>query len=447
MYNSREEMIESAKQFTKQHGFDLVIGHSTKKHGEFARCWLVCELAGEYRNRHHLQPGDRKRKRESRKTNCPFKLLGSKKRHETQWLLSVKDGTHNHDLISKPGEGDVGPSDFPNLEDALYQWQKEVVLQNNDLTIHGNTLKAKALELWHSLPQYQNLEPPEFAGDWVKAYRRRHGFPVKSPTKFLHKASTSSDVALSSTNAQRLMDATQTPTPLPVVDPSLRNSNDAQLPPEATRLLHTLPADTQSLIMAVADHVQTEMRYNDASHDFTHVKRVLALALKIFATESQSSLHICDPTTIILAVLLHDLADRKYVPSTADAENLIANTLLDRGSSDGLALKVQLIARNVAWTAEQANPRMNRAVVGQHPELAVVQDADRLDAIGAIGIGRTFTYGGAKTGQGRRGEGGLEETVKHFGEKLEKLEGLMKVQKLPCFMNLISLVPGYTDIR
>ncbi|KAI9661942.1 MAG: hypothetical protein M1821_009182 [Bathelium mastoideum] len=442
LFDSREEMIETAKKFTREHGFDLVIGHSTKKHGEFARCWLICELAGEYRNRHRLQPEDRKRKRESRKTNCPFKLLGSKKRHETRWLLSIKDGRHNHDLISKPNQEEVGEADFPELEVALYQWHKEAISQNNDASIHGNTLKAKALEFWHAMPEYQNLEPPEFDAEWVKLYRRRHGFPVKMITK--SKNAIASNVAMSSDNAQRLIDATNTPTSSSLVDPALgEGGSSPQLPVSATQLIQTLPANDQALIASIAAHVHTEMRFHDASHDFAHITRVLSLSLSILSAEQRhQQFHLTapptyyDPTALVLAALLHDLADRKYLPASATAstslESLVATTLLDRGCPDALALKVQMIARHVSWAAERANPRMVRAVVSQHPELAVVQDADRLDALGAVGIGRAFTFGGART-RGVEGTAagvsagrGLEETVGHFGEKLEKLEGMMK---------------------
>lgn len=61
----------------------------------------------------------------------------------------------------------------------------------------------------------------------------------------------------------------------------------------------------------------------------------------------------------------------------------------------------------------------------QYPEIAIVQDADRLDALGAVGIGRAFTFGGAKGVHGMRVKG-MQSTVDHFEEKLEKLEGLMK---------------------
>lgn len=114
-------------------------------------------------------------------------------------------------------------------------------------------------------------------------------------------------------------------------------------------------------------------------------------------------------------------------------ENQIAEVLLEHGASDALALKVQMIAKNVSYSTEVKNPRLNRAILLQHPELAIVQDADRLDAIGAIGIGRAFAYGGSK-----KNVGGLQATITHFGEKLEKLEGMMKVSEtLPSLVFLL----------
>ena len=66
---------------------------------------------------------------------------------------------------------------------------------------------------------------------------------------------------------------------------------------------------------------------------------------------------------------------------------------------------------------------MQRAIA-EIPELAIVQDADRLDALGAVGIGRAFIYGGARPAP----DEGIEKAVHHFGEKLLRLEALMKTE-------------------
>lgn len=120
--------------------------------------------------------------------------------------------------------------------------------------------------------------------------------------------------------------------------------------------------------------------------------------------------------------LMHDVGDHKYQKPEENPENQIAEALLEQGADPVLAMKVQLVCKNVSYSNEVKNPRMMRAVLDTHPELGVVQDADRLDAIGVIGIGRTFTFGGAK--QPNRD---MEGTLRHFVDKLERLEGMMKV--------------------
>jgi len=123
--------------------------------------------------------------------------------------------------------------------------------------------------------------------------------------------------------------------------------------------------------------------------------------------------------------LLHDVGDKKYIQPGEDAEVVVCKLLLENGVSQALAMRVQTVVKHVSFSAEKKQPEAVQMILETHPELAVVQDADRLDAIGAIGIGRTFTFGGAK-----RPEGGMQGTIDHFHEKLELLETMMKVRML-----------------
>jgi len=76
----------------------------------------------------------------------------------------------------------------------------------------------------------------------------------------------------------------------------------------------------------------------------------------------------------------------------------------------------------VSYSVEKRDPEATRAIIERIPETAIVQDADRLDAIGAIGIARCFTYNGAK------GAAGLDTAIAHFEDKLLRLESMMKTQ-------------------
>ena len=102
---------------------------------------------------------------------------------------------------------------------------------------------------------------------------------------------------------------------------------------------------------------------------------------------------------------------------------MVQKTLFSLGADPELAETVQAVVSAVSYSTETKNPSLIQRTQVAHPELAIVQDADRLDAIGAVGIGRTFTYGGAK------GSREMDETIGHFTEKLEKLEGMMKTDE------------------
>ncbi|KAI4161524.1 MAG: hypothetical protein LQ342_004808 [Letrouitia transgressa] len=162
----------------------------------------------------------------------------------------------------------------------------------------------------------------------------------------------------------------------------------------------------------------------NASHDFTHVQRVLTLAEGILEVEQKSNRNTTyDSLTVRLAAMLHDVSDSKYAfPATVASEVPLAQQkLLDFGCPDDVALRVQAIIDSVSYSTERQFPEKVADTLHKHPELAIVQDADRLDALGAVGIGRTFTY---NTAANRNG--GMEKVLAHFNGKLLQLEALMK---------------------
>ncbi|KAH6722554.1 hypothetical protein DL95DRAFT_379803 [Leptodontidium sp. 2 PMI_412] len=183
-----------------------------------------------------------------------------------------------------------------------------------------------------------------------------------------------------------------------------------------------------ALIPKVTAYVEKYMSKYDGSHDFNHIKRVVGLAHKIYTeiiqAEEQSGLFekesSLDLHVVTLAALLHDVGDKKYLEPGQKGETLVLATLLGFGAPEDLALKVQRIVLAVSYSSEIKDPGHVEAMIGKYPELAIVQDADRLDAIGAIGIGRTFTFGGAKNARD------MGETIQHFDDKLVRLESMMK---------------------
>lgn len=174
------------------------------------------------------------------------------------------------------------------------------------------------------------------------------------------------------------------------------------------------------------------MSHYDASHDYKHIQRVLSLALSILEKEqirkstsppTNGAQIQYDTTLVTLGALLHDVGDKKYLEPGQDANTLVRDALLKRGAPSLLADRVQDLVLHVSFSTEKKDPQKIKDKIASIPELAIVQDADRLDAIGAVGIARCFTFGGAK---GRAN--GLETSVEHFHEKLELLEGMMKTE-------------------
>ncbi|XXH03841.1 hypothetical protein Hte_010247 [Hypoxylon texense] len=173
-----------------------------------------------------------------------------------------------------------------------------------------------------------------------------------------------------------------------------------------------------NLVESVTEYVKSYMANYDGSHDFNHIQRVVGLAKHIHAHLPEDPPR--DGQVVVLSALLHDVGDKKYLKPGEDASTLVYELLLSLGAAEQLAKTVQTICLGVSYSSEIKDPARVQDLIKSHPELAVVQDADRLDAIGSIGIGRVFTFTGARTTRS------MDDSIQHFHDKLLKLESMMK---------------------
>jgi uncharacterized protein len=139
------------------------------------------------------------------------------------------------------------------------------------------------------------------------------------------------------------------------------------------------------LIPRTIAFVQETLKNAEGGHDWWHIHRVWVNAKRIAASE-KVNLEVVE-----LAALLHDIADAKFHNNDDEIGEQVARKFLEtEGVSAQIVEQVCYIIRHISFKGGKENPPEMTA------ELAVVQDADRLDAIGAIGIARAFNYGGFK---------------------------------------------------
>ncbi|KAF2718568.1 hypothetical protein K431DRAFT_230653 [Polychaeton citri CBS 116435] len=182
--------------------------------------------------------------------------------------------------------------------------------------------------------------------------------------------------------------------------------------------------ESSDLYQAVLQYVEKYMSRYDMSHDFGHIRRVVAMSKHLLEAElARHPTKKFHKQAVLLAALLHDVGDKKYAQEGESTDQLITDLLQSNGCPPRFVAKVALIVQHVSYSSEIKRPQLVKAIIGAHPELAIVQDADRLDAIGAIGIGRVFAYGAAKD-PGR----GMQGCIDHFTDKLEKIEAMMKTE-------------------
>lgn len=131
--------------------------------------------------------------------------------------------------------------------------------------------------------------------------------------------------------------------------------------------------------------VKNQLAHTEGGHDWFHIERVYKNALLIAEEEE------CDLTVVKLAALLHDIADSKFNGGDESVGPKIARTFLEsQNVSEAIISHVIAIIENISFKGGNFEKQFHSK------ELEIVQDADRLDAIGAIGIARTFNYGGFK---------------------------------------------------
>lgn len=187
----------------------------------------------------------------------------------------------------------------------------------------------------------------------------------------------------------------------------------------------------KNLIQNTVEFVKEKLEGAEAGHDWFHIERVWKLSKKIAETES------CNQEVVELSALLHDIADPKFHNGDETLALKVSREFLEsQNAEEELIEQVLFIIKNISFK--------NRGEVPQNlpVELKIVQDADRIDAIGAIGIGRTFNFGGFKNNpmydpnvepklnmskeEYKKSNG---TTINHFYEKLLLLKDLMNTEK------------------
>ena len=163
----------------------------------------------------------------------------------------------------------------------------------------------------------------------------------------------------------------------------------------------------EEIILAAKKYIRDLFAGNAGGHDAAHTLRVAALAEKILAEEPAA-----DREKVLLGALLHDADDAKLFSGEGNPN--ARAFLAGQGITGAKAEEICEIINGVSFSKNRG--RRPASLEGK-----IVQDADRLDALGAVGIARTFAYGGE---HGRS----LDDSIAHFHEKLLLLKDEMNTK-------------------
>ncbi len=187
----------------------------------------------------------------------------------------------------------------------------------------------------------------------------------------------------------------------------------------------------KSLIEKTTSFVKESLLEAEGGHNWSHIERVWKMAVKIRDMEGEGDL-----LTIELAAILHDISDAKFNGGDDEIGSQLAFDFLMKNNLDSERTgHIQTIIRYVSYKGGFPQDKIHSI------EFQIVQDADRLDAIGAIGIARALNYGGFKNLPIYDPSAPLQEyedpkayhrsdapTINHFYEKLLKLKDLMNTE-------------------
>jgi uncharacterized protein len=175
-----------------------------------------------------------------------------------------------------------------------------------------------------------------------------------------------------------------------------------------------------NIIKSAEYFVRKNSRGYDSGHDWWHIDRVRNIALYINKMEG----NIVDAFILEMCALLHDIADTKFSGNNTEGIYELIAGFLSENNLENQKERIFDVIRNVSFSNKNKKQVKDQL-------LKILQDADRLDAIGAIGVARAFSYGGFKNRPMFIPGSSYEEsnsTIGHFYEKLLKLKDMMNTK-------------------
>lgn len=173
--------------------------------------------------------------------------------------------------------------------------------------------------------------------------------------------------------------------------------------------------ENKDILIKAQEYIKETFLKEGTGHDYYHIERVVTNARRILQTEH------ADSFIVELSAWLHDLGDQKLNNGIDKSEELMSAFL------KSLAVEEPIIDRVIEIVSQVSFSKGNKL---SSIEAEIVQDADRLDAIGAIGIARCFAYGGSKNRILYSPDEKEKEnsSIQHFYDKLFKLKNLMNTE-------------------